>query len=49
MEMIDILLKDILWYKFLYELDAQSDFGKNFVTKKLFKYKYSYLKYALRH
>ena len=32
--MIDILLKYILWYKFLNELDAQSDFDKKFVTKK---------------
>ena len=27
--MIDILLKYILWYEILSELDAQSDFGKN--------------------
>ena len=32
--MIDILLKYILWYEFLNILDAQSDFNKNFVTKK---------------
>ena len=32
--MIDILLKYILWYNFLNDLDAQSDFDKNFVTKK---------------
>ena len=35
--MIDILLKYILWYDFLNDLDAQSDFDKNFVTKKLVK------------
>ena len=33
MQMIDILLKYILWYGFLTDLDAQSDFDKNFVTK----------------
>ena len=27
----------ILWYDFLNDLDAQSDFDKNFVTKKLLK------------
>ena len=32
--MIDILLKYILWYKFLNDLDAESDFDKNVVTKK---------------
>ena len=32
--MIDILLKYILWYEFLNDLGAQSDFEKNFVTKK---------------
>ena len=32
--MIDILLKYILWYEFWNDLDAQSDFDKNFVTKK---------------
>ena len=32
--MIDILLKYILWYEFLNNLDAQSDFDKNIVTKK---------------
>ena len=31
--MIDILLKYILWYELLHDLDAQSDFDKNFVTK----------------
>ena len=34
MQMIDILLKHILWYKFLNELDALRDFDKSFVTKK---------------
>ena len=33
-QMIDILLKYILWYDFLNELDAQSDYDKNFVPKK---------------
>ena len=32
--MIDILLKYILWYDFLNDLDAQSDFYKKIVTKK---------------
>ena len=32
--MIDILLKYILWYKFVNDLDAQSDFDKKIVTKK---------------
>ena len=32
--LIDILLKYILWYKFLNDLDAQSDFDKKIVTKK---------------
>ena len=31
--MIDILLKYILWYELLHDLDAQSDFYKKFVTK----------------
>ena len=35
--MIDISLKYILWYDFLSDLDAQSDFDKKFVTKKLLK------------
>ena len=35
--MIDILLKYILWYEFFNELDAQIDFEKFFVTKKLVK------------
>ena len=47
MRMIDILLKYILWYGFLNDLDAQSDFDKSFVTKKVVKFNYSYLKYAL--
>ena len=34
MIMIDILLKYILWYDFLNDLDAQSDFNKKIVTKK---------------
>ena len=33
MQMIDILLKYILWQEFLNNLDAQSDFDKKFVTK----------------
>ena len=33
-QMIDILLKYVLWYEFLYDLDAQSDFDKIIVTKK---------------
>ena len=32
-QMIDILLKYILWYDFLNNLDAQSDFEKSDVTK----------------
>ena len=36
-QMIDILLKYILWYEFLNDLDAQSDFYKSFVTKKQVK------------
>ena len=39
MQMIDILLKYIFWIWILSDLDAQSDFDKNFdknfVTKKL--------------
>ena len=31
--MIDILLKYILWYEFLNDFDAKSDFDKDFVTK----------------
>ena len=34
-QMIDILLKYILWYDFLNNLDAQSDFDKKIITKKL--------------
>ena len=34
MQMIDILLKYILRYDFLNNLDAQSDFEKKIVTKK---------------
>ena len=37
MQMIDILRKYILWREFLNDLDAQSDFDKHFVTKKLIK------------
>ena len=36
-QMIDILLKYILWYEFLNDLDAQSDFDKILVTQKLVK------------
>ena len=35
--MIDILLKYILWYDFLNDLESQNDFDKNDVTKKLVK------------
>ena len=35
--MIDIFLKYILSYEFLNDLDVQSDFDKNFVTKKQVK------------
>ena len=31
--MIDTLLKYILWYEFLSNLDAQSDFDKKIITK----------------
>ena len=34
MQLIDILLKYILWHDFVNNLDAQSDFDKKFVTKK---------------
>ena len=37
MQMIDILLKYILYYEFFNDLDAQSDFDKNFVTEKRVK------------
>ena len=47
MQMINILLKYILWHKFLNDLDAENDFDKKFVTKKLVNLSYSYLKYAL--
>ena len=45
--MINILLKNILWIEFLNDLDAQSNFEKTFVTKKLVKYNHSDIKYAL--
>ena len=32
-QIVDILLKYIVWYEFLNDLDAQSDFDKKFVTK----------------
>ena len=35
MQKIDILLKYILWYKSLNDLDAQSDFDKN-LAKNIF-------------
>ena len=35
--MSDILHKHILWYEFLNDLDAQNDFEKTFVTRKLVK------------
>ena len=44
--MIDLLLKYILWHEFFSDLDAQSDFDKNFVTKKLVKKNHSYLDYV---
>ena len=47
MQMIEILLKYILWYEFLNDLDAQSDFDKKIITKKPVKSNHSYLKYAL--
>ena len=34
MQMIDILLKTIVWYKFLNDLDAQSDFDKKKLSQK---------------
>ena len=43
--MNDILLKYILCYEFLNDLDAQRDFEKNICHKKTKKH--SYLKYAL--
>ena len=33
MQMIDILLWYILWYEFLNDLDANSDFEKEILTK----------------
>ena len=45
--MIDTLLKYILGHEFLNDLDAQSDFDKNVITKKVVKQNHSYLKYAL--
>ena len=41
------LLIYTLWYQFSNYLDAQSDFDKTFVTKKLVKLNHSYLNYAL--
>ena len=35
--MMDTLVKYILWYEFLNDLDAQSNFEKKIVTKKLVK------------
>ena len=37
MQMIDILLKYIVWYESLNDLDAQSDFVKKNVRKKVVK------------
>ena len=34
MQMVDILFKYILWYEFLNDFDAQSNFDKTFVTRK---------------
>ena len=36
--MIDILLKYILWYEFLNDLDAQSDFDKSRSSRTIIKY-----------
>ena len=47
MQMLDILLKYILWHEFLNDFDAQSDFDKHFVTEKPVNQNHSYLKYAL--
>ena len=44
MHMIDILLKYIIWYEFLNDFVAQSDFNKTFVTKKLVLLNHFYLK-----
>ena len=41
MPMIYILLKYILRYEFLKNLDAQIDFDKNFVKKNLVNYNHS--------
>ena len=46
---IDALLIYTLWYEFSHDLDAQSDFGKIFVKKKLVPRNHSYLKYALAY
>ena len=45
--MKDILLKHILLYDFFNDLDAQSNFDNNLVTKKTVKLNHSYLKCAL--
>ena len=37
MQMIDIVLKCIIWYEFLNDLDALNDFDQKIVTKKLVK------------
>ena len=37
MQKIHILLKYILWYEFLSDLDAQKDFDKKFVRKNVVK------------
>ena len=37
MQMIHILIKYILWFEFLSDLDAQSDFDKKFVRKNVVK------------
>ena len=39
----DTLLMYTLWYEYSYDFDAQSDFGKNFVAKKLVRWSHSYL------
>ena len=44
---IDTLLIYTFWYEFSNDFDAQSDFGKDFVSEKLVSWNHSYLNYAL--
>ena len=37
MQMIDMLLKYIIWRDFLSDLDAQNDFDKKLITEKVDK------------